>query len=67
MDELIDELIELYDGYHESKALLKECVNDYADDDYACQPYRQNCDELKDKIKATIKKIVDINKGEENE
>ena len=65
MDELIDELIELFYGYNEAKAELKECVanNDYAAD-YICQHHKQDCNEYKDNIKATIKKIVDINKGE---
>ena len=61
MDDLIDELIELYDDYRDAKAELKDCMNDN-DDDYICLYRRQDCDELKEKIKATIKKIVDISK-----
>ncbi len=65
MNELIDELIELFYGYNEAKAELKERNDNYEfDSDYLCQHHSQKCDELKDQIKATIKKIVDINKGE---
>ena len=65
MDDLIEELFELWQGYAEAKAELKECNDNYEfDSDYLCQHHSQKCDELKDQIKATIKKIVDINKGE---
>ena len=65
MDDLIDELVELFYGYNEAKAELKDCQNDYKDNAvYFCQPLSQDVDELKDQIKATIKKIVEINKGE---
>ena len=63
MDDLIEELFELWEGYAEAKAELKDCVDsvDFADG-YICQHHSQKCDEYKDQIKATIKKIVDINK-----
>ncbi len=65
MDELIDELIELTWSYNESKAELKDCMDNCEHDaGYFCQQYSQDCDEYKDNIKATIKKIVDISKGE---
>ena len=65
MDDLIEELFELWQGYAEAKAELKEC-RDNCDFDaaYFCQQYSQDVDEYKENIKATIKKIVDINKGE---
>ena len=65
MDDLIDELIELFYAYNEAKAELKDCLDsaDYAGV-YICRQHSQDCDEYKDNIKATIKKIVDINKGE---
>ena len=69
MDDPIDKLWDLYEIYHEAKAELKDCRYnchyDYSQDaDYICKPQQQTCDELKDQIKATIKKIVDISKGE---
>ena len=63
MDDLIDELFELYDSYHEARAELKECLIDCEiDAAYFCYHHSQKCDEYKDNIKATIKKIVDISK-----
>ncbi len=65
MDDLIDELMDLYESYSEAKAELKDCVmscyegND--DADYVCKAHRQDCEEYKDQIKATIKKIVEAN------
>lgn len=65
MDDLIDELIELFYSYNEAKAELKECVDGCQEDaSYFCQQHSQDCDEYKDNIKATIKKIVDIGRGE---
>ena len=65
MDDLIEELFELWQGYSEAKAELKECVDGCQEDSgYFCYQHTQDCDEYKDNIKATIKKIVDLNKGE---
>ena len=63
MDDLIDELMELYESYSEARAEMKECFNDCeVDAGYFCYHHSQKCDEYKDKIKETIKKIVDFNK-----
>ena len=65
MDDLIEELFELWEGYAEAKAELKECRdNCHFEADYICRQHSQDVDELKENIKTTIKKIVDISKGE---
>ena len=63
MDELIEELFELWQSHSEAKAELKECINAEGFG-YVCLPHSLTCDELKDQIKATIKRIVEANKGE---
>ena len=64
MDNLLDELMDLYESHSDARAELKGCHNDYGIGDYFCNPLKQDVGELKDQIKATIKKIVEISKGE---
>ena len=59
MDDLIDELIDLFSDYSAAKKELVECVNgcDY-DAGYFCQQQSDYVEQYKDDIKIAVKKLI---------